>query len=93
MRAAAPLRRRRQPRPNGPLASPSIALAYFAAFILVATSTIWLPIAFALAMPGRWARWSNGIKTWTVAEGNVVFGVLIVGIGVLVSAQSILGLI
>jgi len=69
------------------------ALAYFAAFVLVASCTIWLPILLAIAIPGRWERWSNAIKVWTVAEGNVVLGVLIVGIGVLVGAQGVIGLL
>lgn len=75
------------------LGSPAAALGYYFAFAVVATSTIWLPIILAVAMPSRWERWSSGIKTWTVAEGNVVLGLLIVGIGVLVSAQGLLGLL
>ena len=74
------------------LGSSATAVAYFVAFAAVATSTIWLPIVLAVAMPSRWERWSSRIKTWTVAEGNVVLGLLIVGIGVLVSAQGLLGL-
>jgi len=52
-----------------------------------------LPVILAVAMPGRWQRWSSGIRTWTVAEGSVVLGLLVVGIGVLVSAQGLLGLL
>lgn len=75
------------------LPSPASALAYFAAFAVLASSTIWLPVVLAVAMPRRWQRWSDGIRTWTIAEGNLVLGLLIVGIGALVCAQGLLGLL
>ena len=69
------------------------AIAYYLGFVVVASSTIWLPMVLAVAMPRRWERWSDAIKRWTVAEGNVVLGLLIVAIGVLVTAQGVLGLL
>jgi hypothetical protein len=75
------------------LSNPALALTYYAGFVVVASSTIWLPIVLAVAMPQRWLRWSSAIKTWTVAKGNVVLGLLIVAIGVLVGAQGLIGLV
>ena len=69
------------------------AITYYVGFVVLASSTIWLPMVLALAMPERWGRWSDAIKCWTVAEGNVVLGLLIVAIGVLVTAQGVLGLL
>jgi hypothetical protein len=73
------------------LGSPTTAAAYFAAYVVVASSTIWLPLVLAIAMPGPWARWSAAIVAWVTIKGNVVLGVLIVGIGVLVSFQGLMG--
>lgn len=69
----------------------TVAISYYVAFAVVAASTIWLPLVLAYIMPLRWKRWSMGIRDFMVKDGNVVLGVMIVFIGVLISAQAVLG--
>ena len=63
----------------------------FVLFAVVATSTIWLPLALALFAPKRWAGWSGGIRDFVVRRGNALLGGLIAFIGVLILAQSVVG--
>lgn len=71
----------------------STAVMYYIAFVVVASSTIWLPLVLALAIPVRWAIWSLRIREWVTQEGNAVLGALIVLIGALVTVQAVLGLL
>lgn len=71
--------------------SASETAAAFTLFVVVATSTIWLPLALALIVPKRWESWSEAIRKFVVDEGNALLGGLIAFIGVLLIVQSVLG--
>ncbi len=69
------------------------AIAYFLYFVIIASSTIWLPVVIQMAAAGKWDDWSTASRTWIVKDGNVVLGALILVIGVAIAVQAALALI
>jgi hypothetical protein len=74
------------------LPSPAVSFAYFLFFVILASSTIWIPIAIQAALPARWDGWSAASKEWIVKDGNVVLGVLICVIGAAIVLKATLAL-
>jgi hypothetical protein len=73
--------------------SVATALGYFLVFVVLASSTIWIPVVIQVALPGRWDGWSSASRTWIVKDGNVVLGALIVVIGLAIGVQAVIGLL
>ena len=77
---------------NADLSSTDEVLA-IAFFVLVATSTVWGPIAIFLGMPDRAPVLLRRIKSWIAANGVLVLDGILLLIGLNLIAASIAGLV
>ena len=75
------------------LPNAATSIGYFLYFVVLASSTIWIPVVIQITMPDRWDGWSRASRTWIVKDGNVVLGVLIVVIGLAIALQAAIALL
>jgi hypothetical protein len=74
-------------------ATTTVFIGYFLYFVVLASSTIWIPVVIQTAVPSRWEGWSSASRAWIVKDGNVVLGALIVVIGLAITLQAAVALL